>query len=73
MFKCKVCEEKDKRLNDLKDEVKYLRSLLRSPVDMRASATANLEANAILNGVSEQIEVPEEVLAERAALLDGTY
>lgn len=74
MFHCKVCAEKDHRLVDLKDEISYLRKLLQPP---RAAANPNVhqEANALLNGVSEQIQPDEspEVLAERDALLSGTY
>lgn len=85
MFKCKVCEEKDKRVQEMdrlysktleaqKAEIENLRTLL-VPPSRDYYRDTNLEANALLNGVSEQIEVPmdPEVLAERDALLSGTY
>jgi len=76
VFRCKVCEEKDKRVADLAEQVGYLRTLL-SPPRAKTNLEVHQEANAILNGVNEQIlaDVPTDpaVLAEREALLSGTY
>lgn len=72
--KCKVCAEKDARIADLKAQIASLHNLLQ-PVRAPANPEVHHEANAVLNGVNEQIE-PElspEILAERDALLSGTY
>jgi len=79
MFKskpCAVCAEKDARIADLRDQVEFLRASL-MPAQLPTYANVHQEANAILNGVNEQIlseqSVSPEVLAERDALLSGTY
>lgn len=62
-------------LADLSAEVARLHNII-SPVRRAANDNDNLEANALLSGHSEQIEVTEvspEVLAERESLLSGTY
>lgn len=83
MFNCKVCEEKDKRLEDLREQISYLRNILNPP---RSNSKQNyieqedLQQDMILSGggkeetelESEPSDTPE-VLAERAAMLSGTY
>lgn len=80
MFKCRVCEEKDKRVSDLKEQIEYLRNLLNPPTKkLEYVEPVNLQQDMILEGGGQEeidplnnIESPE-VLAERAAMLSGTY
>lgn len=69
-----MCAEKDKRIADLHDQITALRGMLQ-PAVPPAFADVHREANALLNGVTEQLEpsLPPEVVAEREALLSGTY
>lgn len=81
MFKCKVCPEKDQRVKDLKEEIRHLRSQL----NFASTANyTNIEANSILSGSQQVIDVtveptPDEIRAlkeandEANSILFGTY
>lgn len=85
--KCKICIEKDKRIHDLKVEVELLRTHVFPENDVYTQPIATREADAIIGGNSQKIEVPEEqtgelaklreetlkILEERDAILGGTY
>lgn len=81
-FKCKVCEEKDKRISELKDNIKYLQNML----NPQASNMVNVEANKMLDGSSlpvvevelsssseDKIKEDEKILREANAILTGEY
>jgi hypothetical protein len=78
MFKCKVCEEKDKRISDLHKQIEFLKQLA-SPSSQ--IPLINYEANNVLNGAGndepeltaeEQVQLQKEK-EERDALLSGNY
>ena len=83
MFDCKVCKEKDKRIEDLKEQISYLRGVLNPPkseLKLAHLEQQDLQEDMIMSGggteeVDPQLESSEspEVLAERAAMLSGTY
>lgn len=81
MFKCKACEAHKLHIESLEREITRLHDVL---APKHSNPYTSLEANAILNGTTEQIEVEEElspaerdrqyaIIAEREALLSGTY
>lgn len=81
MWDCKVCLEKDRRLEDLKEQISYLRNILNPPKFIQQDIPQNdLQEDMILSGagkeetelVSNDIETAE-ILAERSAILSGTY
>jgi hypothetical protein len=77
-----VCAEKDKRIEDMREQITYLRNLLNPPAKpVSYEEPQNFQADVILNGgggeesslpQDQNLETPE-VLAERAAMLSGTY
>lgn len=81
MFSCKVCIEKEKRISELKEQIAYFKEVLH-PKDtaVRYIPSQSIEEDVILSGggqeevvlPQDQIESPE-VLAEREAMLSGTY
>lgn len=83
MFSCKVCAEKDKRVQALESEIAFLRNLVHRPVDNARIPDSVHEANGILDAADRPIEVQtyadsvihltEEELRERNAILDGSY
>lgn len=74
---CAVCAEKDKRIEDLKAQIASLSQMLQPQRLSKQAEKVDLEANVLLNGVNEQVQVSEElspeVLREREQLLSGTY
>lgn len=81
--KCKVCEEKDKRILDLKEEIGNLRLTLNPPPRV-ATLRYELEQDNILNGANgETITSPVDIEAEakenlrlqseQDAILTGNY
>lgn len=78
MFSCRVCKEKDKRLEDLQKQMDFLKSMLQPNMN---SVHAEAETNFIMNGASEeQLSLSEEQQArlekeqyEAAVILSGTY
>lgn len=86
MFKCKVCKEKDSRMDDLKSEIRVLRTQIRDFQRYFAGNTVNttnIELNSALSGNDETIPVIEFneaqieegllVLREQNELLMGDY
>lgn len=82
--KCKVCQEREQRISDLKSEIEYLRRLA-LPQNNAKIPLIELEANAMLNGTEEQIVIRSpndenpgepsqaEIDAEAQRILAGTY
>lgn len=76
-----LCSEKDKRILDLKEQIEYLRKVLNPPTpEYKVPHQVDLQEDMILDGggkeeTDPQVEPSEspEVLAERAAMLSGTY
>lgn len=61
MFQCKVCAEKDKRIEDLSKQVDLLSRLCFPTGKEPARAFQDsLEANKILDGSSEQITIDQD-------------
>ena len=58
--KCKVCEEKDKRIQDLKEQLQAYRDVLNPPPRINKY---ELEETAVLNGGGQEID-PARVLQE---------
>lgn len=66
--KCKVCEEKDKRIADLKTEIDHHRAI-QNPPPRQAVVRYELEADNLLNGGNtETIKSPIDVEAEAKEL-----
>lgn len=70
-FKCKVCQEKDKRINDLLVEISYLRKLAGVEVPSTEGILASREADAILSASDSLIPIDENT--EVANILTGMY
>lgn len=60
MFRCKVCEEKDKRISDLKEVINNLRSIISPPQRINKY---ELEETAVMNGGGQEID-PATLQAE---------
>ena len=80
MFKCKVCSEKDKRIQDLRDEIVNLRKLVFPANDPTHIPALSMELDSVLSGKEDMIplnrvqsEEFERAIAERDALLSGNY
>lgn len=85
MFKCKVCAEKDKRIEDLKTQVDSLLSMVSPKTSAHTIPLNQIEADAILTGRDEVIEVEVdnldtrrqqeliEIEREAQRILAGTY
>lgn len=83
MFRCRVCEEKDRRISDLKDEISHLRVTL-NPPPRPAEIRYEMEADNLLSGGNtEKIKTLADIEAETAetarlqkeqdSLLTGNY
>jgi len=81
MFKCKACECRQKTITVLEEQNEFLRSMLQPKP---ANELNNIEADAMLSGHSEVIEIKttseqveeaeiSEELRERDLLLSGSY
>ena len=80
---CKVCAEKDKRVSSLESEIAFLRNLARPSVNNNHISAIEYEADGVVSGMTDQIELQthsqlreeedELVIAERDAILNGTY
>lgn len=64
LFHCKVCQEKDSRIQDLKEQIAYLRTLTASPSISDQVTASYLEADGIMSGQQHILEVPSA--SERA-------
>lgn len=82
MFKpkqCSLCLEKDNRIEDLKEQIRYYRSVLNPPPKI---TKYELEETAVLNGGGQQIDPAqmeqeevqnEETRRELDSLFSGNY
>lgn len=80
---CKVCAEKERRIASLEEQVTFLRGLVHPKVDNSYIPENNHEANEILDATQRPVQIQsyanavitlsEEELAERDAILSGTY
>lgn len=83
MFKCKVCAEKDARIQDLKEQIKSIQALMSAPP---ATMSVPYSVDAMLSGldissdkVNEETNAPEEaerrdaIRKEQIQLLTGTF
>lgn len=80
MFKCKVCLEKEKRIDEFKEQIAYLKSLLAptQPVTKYELESDNLMngggAETIASEHSEEEAAKElEIQIEHDRILAGTY
>lgn len=81
MFKCKVCAEKDRRIQDLKSQIETLKQLVVPANDPNQVPIVHLEADGILSAQQHTVQVEEdfpetqntEELAERDRLLSANY
>lgn len=78
-FKCKICAERDKQIELLKSHIAAIERFI-VPVNSAIPTTQELEADAILSGHQQVIEIPDEdyaaadeILSERDRLLSATY
>lgn len=74
---CKVCSEKDLRIADLTKQVDLLQTLVFPRKETTQSFMDSLEANKILSGDNEQVEIiitDEAAIAKEAdELITGAY
>ncbi len=79
---CKCCKEKDGRIDDLREQVSFLRDLARRPeTSNKTIPSVTFEADAVLSGQQNIVELNEGESGiaindddlERDRLLSGTY
>lgn len=75
---CQVCLEKDKRIEDLSKQVELLHSLALPKKETLSVFTTSLEANKLLDGSSDQVQIPltleqQKINEEAYQLLSGSY
>lgn len=78
--KCKVCEQKELRIEELKAQIEFLKDMLQPS---STGTAVNLEANKILEGSSMPVlEIPdnaevnkqrEDIERERVRIMTGNY
>jgi hypothetical protein len=80
MFRCKVCDEKEKRIHDLLSQVESLKKLVFPSTNSGRLPVLEIEADAILGGAGNaSVEPDEDELAqeqidlEANAILTGSY
>ena len=87
MFSCKVCKEKDERINDLQTQILFLRQFAIPTTPPIESDVRALEMDAVLSNTGEAVELsPEqsadyvkylndqqEIISERDRVLSGAY
>lgn len=74
MFKCRICEEKDKRISDLLSQIEMLKSVAYPNLNKGKLTLEEEERDRLLSGSDELIEVTEDQLAQEASmLLMGSY
>lgn len=61
MFRCRVCEEKEKRILELKEQLQYFRSVLNPPPKINKY---ELEETVVMNGGSQEEIDPAALEAE---------
>ena len=62
MFKCKICDEKDKRITDLKEEILHIRAILNPPPRINRY---EIEQDNLLNGGNSETIHPIDEESER--------
>lgn len=62
MFNCKVCEEKEKRIQELKEQIAYFRSVLNPPPRINKY---ELQEDLVLSGGGQEEIDPATVVAEQ--------
>ena len=82
MFKCKACEAKQSHIEDLRKQIADLRTLALPKQDASVIPLVQLEADAVLSGTTDVIQVnttdPQEddaeaIQSEASRILAGTY
>jgi hypothetical protein len=78
--RCRVCAEKDKRISDLHDLCARLFAVVSPPQASHRVPVVQIEADALLSGRDEQVDVsPDQraewdaIRAEANSILSGTY
>jgi hypothetical protein len=80
MFSCRVCVEKEKRIDELKSQVEMLRSLVSPAVPSRSVPLVHVESDAILSARDEpvllnkdQTKELDRIESEATKILTGNY
>lgn len=75
MFKCKLCEEKDARIYDLKDQIKSLNKLVFPSQNTSMVTPEDIELQQILSGSDLEVskEDKEKLSKEVDSILMGSY
>lgn len=78
MFECRLCLEKDNRIQDLKEQIMDLRALSFPQMGAGHPTVVALEADAILSASDEMIPLvsqdeADELGRERDRILSGNY
>ena len=68
MFKCKACPSHEKHIADLQEQIGYLRTLIFPKVDMYNPPLIQREADAILSGSNQPLEVAKSQAKESKAM-----
>jgi hypothetical protein len=84
--KCKVCQEKEKRIHDLMDQITHLRKMVYPKASPGRLPLVHLEADKVMSVSDEPTEITpsqyaelqelnghDEVNAEAHRILTGTY
>ena len=72
MFDCKNCSEKDCRIQDLKEEIKFLREMLFPKKIKQDVSDVNREVDALWNGSEEIVDISNEA-REASMILSGEF
>ena len=82
LFSCKVCAEKQARIEDLKSQIKFLQAQVATPQSIDAEVNT-MEADAVLSALQHEVVIQEqpvidpkeldEARRERDRLLSGSY
>lgn len=77
LFRCKCCAEKDKRIEDLKEQLMHQNSLVKAVIvpPSRSEDKVNQELQFALGGegAPKNVEVLSEVEKQAIAMLTGSY
>jgi hypothetical protein len=74
MFKCRICEEKEKRISDLLSQVEMLKTVAYPNLNKRQLSLEDRERDHLLSGSDEMIDVPNDPAShEEAMILMGSY
>lgn len=71
---CTVCIEKQRRIDDLLDQIAHLRKLVFTPEPEDTAKAFNAEMDNLLGGSDDPIQIPPDQDAlEAARILTGDY